>query len=137
MKAPLQVVLVEDDDIDVRNVRRAFAKGNILHPLYLASDGVEALELLRSGTVPLARRLVLLDINMPRMNGLEFLGELRADPTLRDTAVVVLTTSDDVQDKARAFALNVAGYFIKPATSEAFLALMVALDHYWSLVELP
>jgi CheY-like chemotaxis protein len=137
VSGPVHVVLVEDDDIDVRNVRRAFAKAHITHPLYLASDGVEALELLRSGTVPQARRLVLLDINMPRMNGLEFLRELREDPALRHTTVVVLTTSDEPQDKLGAFALNVAGYLIKPVTFAAFLELMVALDQYWGLGELP
>src|SRR4051794_30362724 len=93
------ILLVEDDEIDVMNVRRAFEKGKIESPLFHAEDGLSGLELLRSGAMPRARRLVLLDVNMPRMNGLEFLRELRADPELRGTPVVVLTTSDEERDR--------------------------------------
>jgi CheY-like chemotaxis protein len=73
----LNILLVDDDELDVMNVQRAFRKNNIRNPLFVAHDGVEALERLRDGTVPGERRLVLLDLNMPRMNGIEFLRELR------------------------------------------------------------
>jgi CheY-like chemotaxis protein len=134
---PLNILLVEDDDVDVMNVQRAFAKSHILNPLFVASDGQEALAKLRSGEIPADRRLVLLDLNMPRRNGLEFLRELRESPDLFATTVVVLTTSNEERDKLEAYNLNVAGYLIKPVTFESFRELMVALNKYWSLVELP
>ena len=133
----LNILLVEDDTVDVINVRRAFERNKILNPLFVAGDGVTALELLRSGQIPDSRRLVLLDINMPRMNGLEFLREVRADPKLASTPVVVLTTSNDDQDRFQAYNLNVAGYLLKPVTFNSFVDVMAALNKYWSLVELP
>ncbi len=136
MKAePLNILLVEDDEVDVMNVRRAFSQSHIANPLFVASDGVEGLERLRDGTVPSSRRMVLLDLNMPRMNGIEFLREVRQDPALRATVVVVLTTSNDDRDKIDAYNLNVAGYLVKPVTFSNFCELMIALDKYWSLVE--
>jgi CheY-like chemotaxis protein len=136
MKAePLNILLVEDDEVDVMNVRRAFSQSHIVNPLFVASDGVEGLERLRDGTVPSSRRMVLLDLNMPRMNGIEFLREVRQDPALRATVVVVLTTSNDDRDKIDAYNLNVAGYLVKPVTFINFCELMIALDKYWSLVE--
>ncbi|HVV84587.1 MAG TPA: response regulator [Kofleriaceae bacterium] len=131
------LVLVDDDAVDVMNVRRALQRVHSSIRLHVAGDGIEALALLRGGTVPVDRRLLLLDINMPRMNGLELLRELRADPDLQSTPVVVLTTSGDEQDRREAYRLNVAGYMIKPVTAVAFFELMAALDRYWSLVELP
>jgi CheY-like chemotaxis protein len=133
----LNILLVDDDELDVMNVQRAFRKNNIRNPLFVAHDGVEALERLRDGTVPGERRLVLLDLNMPRMNGIEFLRELRADPALRHTSVVVLTTSDADRDRVEAYDLNVAGYIIKPVTLLAFIEIMAALNNYWSVNELP
>ena len=133
----LNILLVEDDDVDVMNVRRAFDKHHITNPLFIARDGVEALEKLRDSEVPKGRRLVLLDLNMPRMNGIEFLRELRNDPELAPTPVVVLTTSNDDQDKVEAYHLNVAGYLLKPVTFINFCDVMVTLNKYWSLVEMP
>ncbi len=134
---PLNVFLVEDDEIDVMNVQRAFEKASIDAPVFRAGDGVEALDLLRDPSLPAERRLVLLDLNMPRMNGIEFLQELRADAQLRRTTVVVLTTSDDEQDKLNAFEMNVAGYLLKPVTFGSFVDLMSALERYWSQAEMP
>jgi CheY-like chemotaxis protein len=133
----LNVLLVEDDEIDAMNVRRAFQKNRIANPLYVAGDGIEALETLRAGQVPEERRLILLDLNMPRMNGLEFLRELRNDPQLKGASVVVLTTSDDDRDRVEAYNLNVAGYILKPVTFENFCEAMATLNKYWTLVELP
>jgi CheY-like chemotaxis protein len=134
---PLNIVLVEDDDVDVMNVQRAFEKANIRTPVFHAADGVEALELLRNPSTPSERRLVLLDLNLPRMNGIEFLRELRGDEALRRTPVVVLTTSNDERDKLDAFELNVAGYMLKPVTFGSFVDLMSSLNRYWTAVELP
>jgi CheY-like chemotaxis protein len=133
----LNILLVEDDQVDVMNVKRAFEKNRIVNPLFVAADGLEGLEMLRAGRVPGDRRLVLLDLNMPRMNGIEFLRELRADPELHMTPVVVLTTSDDERDKINAYDLNVAGYLLKPVTFSNFVEVMAALNKYWTLVEFP
>ena len=133
----LNILLVEDDQVDVMNVKRAFQKNRIVNPLFVAGDGLEGLEMLRSGTVPSERRLVLLDLNMPRMNGIEFLREVRRDPELQFTPVVVLTTSNDERDKIEAYNLNVAGYLLKPVTFVNFVEVMATLNKYWSLVELP
>lgn len=133
----LNILLVEDDQVDVMNVRRAFDKNRITNPLYVAGDGIEALSMLRSAKVPPARRIILLDLNMPRMNGIEFLRELRNDPALGLTPVVVLTTSNDERDKIDAFNLNVAGYLVKPVTFINFVEVMAALNKYWTLVEFP
>ena len=133
----LNILLVEDDEVDVMNVRRAFERNNVSNPLYVAGNGLEALEMLRDGTVPAERRLILLDLNMPRMNGIEFLQALRADPELASSSVVVLTTSNDDQDKIDAYNLNVAGYLLKPVTFSNFCERMTALNKYWTLVELP
>lgn len=133
----LNILLVEDDEVDVMNVRRAFKKNNIGNPLWVAGNGVDALALLRGPEIPRERRLVLLDLNMPRMNGIEFLRELRADPELGLTPVVVLTTSDDERDRVDAYNLNVAGYILKPVTFVSFVEAMATLNKYWTLVEMP
>ena len=136
----LHILLVDDDAVDVMNVQRAFKRNNILNPLYVASDGLEALQILRgegAAKIPGQRRLIMLDLNMPRMNGLEFLRELRADPELRHLTVVVLTTSDDERDKIEAYNLNVAGYLLKPVTFSNFCDVMATLNKYWTLVEMP
>jgi CheY-like chemotaxis protein len=137
----LNILLVEDDEVDVMMVRRAFKQGNITNPLYIAGNGLEALAMLRSApgeglAMPLDRRIILLDLNMPKMNGLEFLQELRADPTLRHIPVVVLTTSNEECDRFQAYDLNVAGYLLKPITFGTFVELMVTLNKYWTLCEM-
>jgi len=139
---PINILLVEDDDLDVMNVQRAFKKNSIPHPLFVAPDGLAALEMLRgaSGAAPAypqERRLLLLDLNMPRMSGIEFLRELRADPVLRPTPVIVLTTSDEERDKVEAYDLNVAGYILKPVTLSSFIEMVATLNSYWMLNELP
>ena len=133
----LNILLVDDDEVDVMNVRRAFQKAHITNPLFVAHDGIEALEKLRANDFPCDRRLVLLDLNMPRMNGIEFLRALRADPALHGLPVVVLTTSDDERDKVDAYDLNVAGYLLKPVTFASFVEIMATLNKYWTLVEMP
>lgn len=131
------ILLVEDDEVDVMNVQRAFKKNNILNPLHIASDGIDALSVLRSNAMPRDRRLILLDLNMPRMGGIEFLREVRKDPELRATPVVVLTTSNEEKDRVEAYNLNVAGYILKPVTLASFVETMAALNRYWTLNEFP
>lgn len=128
----IDILLVDDDEVDVMNVRRAFKKNNISNPLTVAGNGLEALEMLRANpNVP--RRLILLDLNMPRMGGLEFLQELRADAVLKILPVVVLTTSAEDRDRIEAYKLNVAGYILKPVTFSNFVEVMATLNDYWSL----
>jgi CheY-like chemotaxis protein len=130
------ILLVEDDELDVENVRRAFLRSGIIPRLWVASDGEEALRLLRGPDYPRERRLVLLDLSLPKMSGIELLRELRADPSLRSQAVVVLTTSNEERDRRDAHSLNVAGYLLKPITFPSFVEMMAALHHFWSFVEL-
>jgi CheY-like chemotaxis protein len=138
-KRTVNVLLVEDDAVDVMNVKRAFKRHQIANPLYVANNGLEALDMLRgsSSSLPRQRRLVLLDINMPKMNGLEFLQELREDEQLKSTPVVMLTTSDADQDQMEAYRLNVAGYILKPVTFAIFAEVMASLNQYWALCEIP
>ena len=138
----INILLVEDDEVDVMNVRQAFKKINITNPVYVATNGIEGLSMLRSNNneppqVPTARRLILLDLNMPKMGGIEFLLELRSDPKLRPTPVVVMTTSNQDQDRVEAYNLNVAGYILKPVTFSNFVELMATLNKYWTLCEMP
>jgi CheY-like chemotaxis protein len=135
------LLLIDDDEVDVMTVKRAFKKNNITNPLYVVGNGVEALALLRSDNLherlPGSRRLILLDLNMPKMGGIEFLRELRADPNLRLLPVIVLSTSNEDKDKVEAYNLNVAGYIIKPVTFSKFVEAMATLNKYWMLNELP
>lgn len=133
----LNILLVDDDEVDVMTVKRAFSRANITNKLYVATDGIEALQLLRSDGIPPSRRLVLLDLNMPRMNGIELLREIRADPALHALTVVVLTTSNEDRDRVEAYQLNVAGYLVKPVTFHAFAEVMTTLNKYWTLMEMP
>ncbi|PZV08743.1 MAG: two-component system response regulator [Leptolyngbya sp.] len=141
-KRTVNVLLVEDDEVDVMNVQRAFKRNRIDNPLYVANNGLAALNMLRGSdsdppAMPAHRRLVLLDINMPKMNGLEFLQELRQDESLKSTPVVVLTTSDADQDRLEAYRLNVAGYILKPVTFATFAEVVASLNQYWALCEIP
>lgn len=136
----VNVLLVEDNEVDREAVRRAFARHRIANPIHDAVDGVEALDLLRgtNGKERLPRPfLILLDINMPRMSGIELLRELRADPDLHDSIVFVLTTSKSDEDKLAAYGANVAGYIIKSDVGAGFVGLINLLDHYWKIVEFP
>lgn len=138
---PTSFLLVDDDEVDVMTVKRAFKKNNITSPLYVATNGIEALALLRGNEMPKLlpgqRRLILLDLNMPRMGGIEFLQELRADPNLRPLPVIVLTTSNEDKDKVEAYKFNVAGYILKPVTFTKFVEAIGTLNKYWMLSELP
>lgn len=137
----VNILLVEDDDVDAMSVKRAFKKTNISNPLFHAGNGLEALDMLRGSNgvekiIP-KPRIILLDLNMPRMNGIEFLRELRADPELHDISVVVLTTSNEERDKVAAYNLNVAGYILKPVEPGKFIEAVSTLNLYWNLIELP
>lgn len=133
---PAQLLLVEDDAIDRETIQRAFSKLKIANDLHIAHDGIQALEMLRDDKIP-QPILILLDINMPRMNGLEFLQELRDDPKLSRSVVFVLTTSSDQSDIFQAYDLNVAGYMLKSNVGKGFFEVIDLIEHYWRVVELP
>jgi CheY-like chemotaxis protein len=134
------ILLVEDDEIDYKTVQRTFRDLKIANPLHRAHDGIEALEKLR-GTPehPALPKpvIILLDLNMPRMSGLEFLTELRQDEALKRSIVFVMTTSSAEEDVAMAYSHNVAGYILKHNPAETFISAMCMLEHYWRVVELP
>lgn len=136
----INIMLVEDDEVDVMAVKRAFRELKIANPLTEAKDGIEALEMLRgvNGYVKIPRPLIiLLDLNMPRMGGMEFLDELRKDPDLHRCIVFIMTTSADEQDRVRAYDKNVAGYVLKHDPGRSFMDAIAMLQHYWRVVELP
>lgn len=128
-----RILLVEDDRVDVMTVKRAFRENEVHVELHVRRDGGEGLEALRSEDIDHHRLLVLLDLNMPRVSGLEFLAELRADDDLRRIPVVVLTTSDEEEDMVEAYDLNVAGYMLKPVTYEQFRELVERITSYWAV----
>ena len=132
----VNLLIVDDDDIDAMALKRALHKLKLLNPLYRARDGIEALELLRTGKIP-KPFIVLLDINMPRMNGLEFLEALRADPELTHAVVFVLTTSKSDEEIMAAYREHVAGYLLKQRMDSDFMQVISLLDHYWRIIELP
>jgi CheY-like chemotaxis protein len=137
---PVNILLVEDDEVDARAFRRAIEAERVGNPVVRAKDGAEAWEILkgRHGDVPLSRPyIVITDINMPRMSGIELVRRLRDDPATRDSIVFVLTTSNDDRDKFEAFNLNVAGYMLKADMGAGFMAAVQLIDNYWRVVELP
>ena len=130
----VNILLVEDDEIDVRAFLRTFEQLKIANPVTVAKDGVEGWEKLKSLPRPY---LIVMDINMPRMNGLELLKKIRGSEEFRDSIVFVLTTSTDEQDKFDAYNLNVAGYMIKSDMGTSFNRAISMVENYWKVVELP
>jgi CheY-like chemotaxis protein len=131
------ILLVDDDDVDAMGIERALKKLKIANPMIRARDGIEALALLQKPDCIELPYLILLDINMPRMNGFEFLDQIRKNPALSSSVVFVLTTSDDDEDKISAYQKHVAGYIVKKKVEDGFVPLIDMLDHYWRIVELP
>ncbi|MGV3625147.1 MAG: response regulator [Archangium sp.] len=135
--AVLNMLAVDDDAVDRMTLRRALKKAGIAHQLFEAVDGVDALAQLRGDVMPVERRLVLLDLNMPRMNGLELMAQVRADAALKHTPLLVLSTSVLETDRNEAHRLHCAGYFIKPLGYTEFVDLLTSVDRYWSKVVFP
>lgn len=139
-RTAIKFLLVDDDDVDRTAVTRAFRKLRIANEVVMARDGIEALEILRgeNGHVALTRPyMILLDLNMPRMNGLEFLETLRKDDALSDSIVFILTTSKADEDRCAAYKHHVAGYIVKTQAEEQFIDALKVIDHYWRVVEFP
>ncbi len=131
---------VEDDELCLIGLVRAFKKAKIANPISFAHDGIDALDMLRGtgGRERFARPyLILLDLNMPRMGGIEFLKVLRKDEDLKKSIVFIMTTSGADEDKVKAYNLGVAGYILKSNPANAFLEATALLDTYWRVVEFP
>jgi CheY-like chemotaxis protein len=136
----VNVLLVDDDDGDAKSVQRAFRSARIVNPVVRAIDGVDALHILRgtNGKTKLAAPyLLLVDLNMPRMNGIELVEAVRKDRELRSGIVFMLTTSSRDEDKLAAYDLNVAGYIVKQRAGQDFQRLIDVMQGYWRIVKLP
>jgi CheY-like chemotaxis protein len=136
MRNSKPVLLVEDDSVDAMTVKRAFKDLRVMNPLTHRINGEEALEYLRdkSSEEPC---VILLDLNMPKMNGIEFLKVVKADDVLKRIPVIVLTTSKEECDIMDSFKLSVAGYIVKPVNYTKFVETIRTIDLYWTLSELP
>ncbi len=130
------ILLVEDDKVDVMTVMRALKEIKVTNPVVNLENGEEALRYLRD---PKNERpcIILLDLNMPIMNGIEFLQVVKHDPVLRRIPAVVLTTSEEQQDKVSSFDLGVAGYMAKPVDYRQFVEVMRTINAYWTISEVP
>lgn len=130
------ILLVEDDQVDVMTVKRALKEIHVTNPVVNPENGQEALNYLRDpkNAKPC---IILLDLNMPIMNGFEFLQVAKHDARLKRIPVVVLTTSEEQQDKVNSFDLGVAGYMAKPVDYRQFVEVMRTIDAYWTISEMP
>ncbi len=136
MRRSKPILLVEDDQVDVMTVKRALKEIRVINRLDIVNDGEEALTFLKN-TENEKPGIILLDLNMPKMNGIEFLKIAKKDKGLKKIPVVVLTTSKGDQDKVDSFNLGVAGYMIKPVDYRKFVEVVKTINLYWSLSELP
>lgn len=136
MRNSKPVLLVEDDSVDAMTVKRAFKDLNVVNPLAHTLNGEEALDYLKSkeNKKPC---IILLDLNMPRMNGIEFLQVVKGNDTLKKIPIVVLTTSHEERDKIDSFKLGVAGYMLKSIDYKDFVEIVRTISIYWTLSELP
>jgi len=132
----ITILLVEDDDVDAKGIQRSFNKRHIANQIVRASDGLEALQMLESGKIN-APYVILLDLQMPRMNGIEFLKEIRERPKLKSTVVFVLTTSNEERDITAAYEKQIAGYFVKDDVGANFTDIIDMLEGYWKIAYLP
>jgi CheY-like chemotaxis protein len=130
------LLLVEDDRVDVMTIKRAFKEIHVVNPITHVENGEEALAFLRDGSNE-KPCLILLDLNMPVMNGIEFLQVIKQDENLKRIPVIVLTTSEEQQDKLNSFNLGVAGYMAKPVDYRQFVEVMRSIDMYWTISEMP
>lgn len=136
MRNERPILLVEDDEIDILTIKRSFKEIHVTNSVEVANDGEEALIILKDlhHSLPC---LILLDLNMPRMTGLEFLKIVKTDEQLKCVPVIILTTSKDERDKVESFKLGVAGYMVKPVDYRQFVEVIQTINMYWTLSELP
>lgn len=134
----LKVLLVDDDEVDYMNVKRAFKKNKLEHSLDYQPNGLDAITYLKSvektSDLP---QVILLDINMPKMNGHEFLEQLRGEDKLKHIVVYVLTTSSQNSDIDKAYQQQVSGYLVKPLDFDEFKSTVKKLDDLWEVQKFP
>jgi CheY-like chemotaxis protein len=130
------ILLVEDDDVDALMTQRALNDLKVTNKMVHKVNGEDALDYLRDEAAQMPC-IILLDLNMPRMNGFEFLKVAKADPALRGIPVIVLTTSDCDQNIVDSYDFGVAGYIVKPIDYKQFVEAIRVLNMYWTLVKLP
>lgn len=138
--APINILLIEDDSADIRLTREALADSKVSNELFVATSGPEALKLLRGEGAEAVPRpdLILLDLNMPGMNGREVLEELKNDPVLQTIPVTVLTTSQAEEDIVRSYELRANAYVTKPVDLDQFLKVVRSVEEFWfQVVRLP
>ncbi|NTW50765.1 MAG: response regulator [Chlorobiales bacterium] len=134
MRGDSPILLVEDDRIDAMTVSRAMKELNVKNRLDVVSNGEEALKYLNEKGRE-SPALILLDINMPKMNGIEFMRAVKDNPQLKRIPIVVLTTSREEQDRMQCFDLGVSGYMVKPVDYMQFVETMRVIDVYWTISE--
>ena len=128
------ILLIEDDRVDIMTVQRAFKKNNFSNPLYVARTGVDALKMLSGDgqeKIDPPPGLILLDLNLPRMSGIEFLENMRKDPELQEIRIIVLTSSNEPRDRAAAFKYEVDDYIVKPHSFEEFNRVIATVLTFW------
>jgi len=136
MRSSKPILLVEDDKVDVMTVKRALKDLNIKNRLVNTANGEEALEYLKNNGNK-KPCIILLDLNMPKMNGIEFLQIVKADDSLKEIPVIVLTTSSQQQDIAESFKLSIAGYIVKSVDYAEYTEAINTINLYWTLSKLP
>ncbi|PKM76373.1 MAG: two-component system response regulator [Firmicutes bacterium HGW-Firmicutes-15] len=136
MRSKKPILLIEDDQVDAMTVNRALKDLMVCNELIRKENGEEALEFLRNEN-NLKPCIILLDLNMPRMNGIEFLNVAKNDAQLKMIPVIVLTTSHEEWDRIQSFNLGAAGYMVKPVDYKQFVEVVRVIDLYWTLSELP
>jgi CheY-like chemotaxis protein len=126
------ILLVEDDEVDIMTIRRALKDLKISHPLEVAHNGEEALKYFEDARRP-KPWFILLDLNTPRMNGIEFLSQRKRISRIFSVPVVVLTSSKDEQDIEQCYRLGVSGYMLKPMEYDQFVETIHVIEQYWKL----
>lgn len=131
---PVDILLVEDDLADIELTRQGLIDGKVTNNVHVARDGVEALEFLRGGAQPHIPDLILLDLNMPRMDGRQFLAEIKNDETLKDIPVVILTTSVTDRDLVETYGLDPNAYMTKPVDFDGLIGVVQSIWDFWFMV---
>lgn len=134
MRTGRPILLIEDDKIDQLSVQRAMKEAGVTNPLLIAKHGEEALKMLQGDEQP---ALILLDLNMPKMDGIEFLQQLKSREEVNAIPVIIITTSNSAAERKAAFSLGVCGYMVKPVEFPEFVEMFSVINKYWTFSEFP
>ncbi|AWG20468.1 response regulator [Flavobacterium faecale] len=134
MSKALNILLIEDDEIEVMKFNRVVGSMKVNHKIIEANNGEDAIEILKiKDVVP---DIIVLDLNMPKINGIEFLGILKADDYLKYIPTIILSTSNNQKDLLECYRIGIAGYVIKPLKYDDYVERITKLIEYWSVNEL-